>query len=65
MYSLRKNLQKQTMNIDNAVDELRNSFSPLQITKFLLFVEKVKKKSKLLFEIFSLGKKINENDESA
>jgi len=38
---MKKNVQKQTLNIDNAVDELRNSFSPLQITKFLLFVEKV------------------------
>lgn len=39
--NMRRNLQKQTLNIDNAVDELRNSFTPLQISKFLLFVEKV------------------------
>ena len=60
IFSMKKNLQKQTLNIDNAVDELRNSFSPLQITKFLLFVEKVWFKCFWFIFIIFKPKKIKE-----
>ena len=38
---MRKMLHKQTYNLENMVDELRNVFSPKQIAKFLLFIELV------------------------
>ncbi len=40
--TLRKFIHKQTANVENVVDELRNCFNPMQIMKYLLMAENVK-----------------------
>ena len=57
--SLRKSLHKQTSNLENVVDELRNCFSPHQIMKFLLLVENVKIIYVIYFKLIKFQDKAN------
>ena len=38
---IKENIEKETFNLENGLDDLRNIITPKQIGKFLLEVEKV------------------------
>lgn len=61
--SSRKMLEKIMTNLENLFDDMRNNFTPSQITKFLLFVEREKKrKAFYLAKFWDAGKLWPENE---
>ena len=50
---IKENIEKETFNLENGLDDLRNIITPKQIGKFLLEVEKVSKLKNIIKNSFS------------